>query len=388
MSPLLLTRKSLVLIGLVVIAVLVFITRPDKRPPLEAPVPPQVRVATVELRDLAPTETLTGRLQPARRAELRFEVPGQVQTRHVEPGQSVEAGAVLLSLDPADYQDALREATAQLELERASVARDKRLLALAEQNRQTQAREVERQVKLGERSLVSASRLDESRQRLVQLQAEEAQLRHSVATAESRVALREAARDKAQRNLDRSQLVAPFAGTVNRVEVNVGDFMSVGGMAVELVDTRELDLYAQVRGEVAAALQLQQTVEVTINGRRSTGWLIALQTDPDSTTFTHALRIRIPGDSARAGELARVELPLRALDATLTVPSTALLRQDGRSYVFLVENEQLRRVEVVAGARVESLQVIREGLEAGQLVVARDVAALSDGQTVSLSRED
>lgn len=379
------TGKLLVLLGLLVIAVLVVLTRPDSQQPVADLVPLRVIPAPVLRQDLTPVERLSGRLQPVRRVTLRFEVAGQLQTRPVEPGQPVEAGALLLALDTADYADVVQETEAQYEVERASVERDRRLLDLAEANRKTQAREVERLQKLGTQSLVSASRLDESRQRLLQLQAEEAQLKHSVLTAKARLALRKAARDQAQRNLDRTGLNAPFAGRVNRVLVDVGDYVTAGTQAIELIDVSELDLYLEVRGETAAALTLGQTFPVLIGDRSVQGRLVAVQTDPDPTTFTHAIRVRIAGDQARPGELAQIELPLQPLHDVLTVPSTALLREAGHQYVFRIEADRLQRVEVRAGPQVQAVQVLYSGVEAGQQVVARDVAALSDGQQVSVA---
>jgi len=64
------------------------------------------------------------------------------------------------------------------------------------------------------------------------------------------------------------------------------------------------------------------------------------------------------------------------------VPATAVLLEEGGAFVFRVQNEHLQRVEVQLGARVEQQQIISAGLEAGEQVVVRDVAALSDGQAV------
>ena len=70
-----------------------------------------------------------------------------------------------------------------------------------------------------------------------------------------------------------------------------------------------------------------------------------------------------------------------ALDA-LVVPATAVLLEEGSAFVFRVQDEHLQRVEVQLGERVEQQQIITAGMEAGEQVVVRDVAALSDGQAV------
>jgi RND family efflux transporter MFP subunit len=339
-------------------------------------------VATVGLRDLVPVETVSGRLEPARKTSLHFELAGQLHARPVEPGQSVQAGEALLMLDSGDYEDALAEAEAQLAQETLNIERDRELLKLSRSNYALQKNDLDRLLKLGEDSLVSKSRLDETRIKLIQLESEVAQLRSSVASAESRLALKEAARNRAARNLERTQLPAPFAGTVNAVNVQVGDYVTPGHAVVDLVDAASLDLYAEVRGDIAQSLAQGQVVTVEVNGAQVPGEVIALQIDPNPETFTHALRVRITGDQARPGQVARVRLPLREMLGVTAVPSTAVLFDEGRASVFRLEGNTLQQVDVKPGERVDGLQIILQGLAASDRVVTRDVSALSHGQQV------
>lgn len=379
-------RAFIVMIGLtVLLALLLVMTRPEAEAPLRSLPPVIVAAANVAPADIQPRYTLTGRLQPAREASLHFQVNGQVVERLVEPGQQVEQGRALLSLDQGDYADALALAEAQLAQEKAAIERDRRLLELAVQNRKLQANEVARLEKLGSESLASRSQLGEGRQRLLSLQSEEARLVYSVDTAEARLQQKQAEAERARRNLERAVLVAPFAGTVNRVEAEAGDFVTSSQMVVELVATEELDLYAEVGGTVAAALQIGQAVTVVAEGRQISGQIIALQTHPDPQTYSYALRIRLPGAGLLPGLLARVELPLLKQVQVMVAPVAAVLREEGAAYLFLIENNSLRRVAVETGTRDGERVVIRQGVEAGQMIVARDVAALSDGQVVQVS---
>ncbi|MGD8311915.1 MAG: efflux RND transporter periplasmic adaptor subunit, partial [Gammaproteobacteria bacterium] len=342
-----------------------------------------VSVTTVTLHDLMPTETVSGRLMPARKAALHFELAGQVDERPVEPGQAVEAGDLLLSLAAGDFEDALAEAGAQLEQEAADIQRDRRLLQLSRRNYTLQKNELDRLLKLGEESLVSKSLLDETRIKLLQLEAEVARLGTSVGSAEARLALREAARNRAARNLERTRLTAPFAGTVNSVAVQAGDYVTPNQPVVELVDASALDLYVEVRGDVVQSLAQGRQVDVAIDGgvtRR--GEIIALQVDPDPQTFTHALRIRLQGDGIWPGQVAQVRLPLNPLRQVTAVPSTAVLFDEGQAYVFRLNSHNLEQVPVRPGNRVGELRVIRAGIRPGDRIVTRDVAALSHGQTV------
>jgi RND family efflux transporter MFP subunit len=376
------------LIVLAGVVVLLLLTRPEKVPELGQASAQLVAVTAVQTHDLVPYETVSGRLEPMRKAMLHFELSGQVRARRVEPGQVVETDALLLALDAGDFQDALDSAAARLQLETSNIERDRQLLKLARRNRQLQKDEVDRLETLGKDSLISRSRLDEARIKLLQLESDVAGLHTSVATAAARLALLEAKRNRAARDRLRAELHAPFAGTVNAVEVQVGDYVTPNAAVLELIDTSALDLYVEVRGEIARALAPGQQVSVQVNGYSLEGNIVALQTDPDAVTFTHALRVRLPGASVRSGMVAQVQLPLHPLEQVVAVPVTAVLQDEGHSYVFRVIDAVLARTEVVTGRRVDTLQVVRSGLEPDEVIVVRDVAALSDGQQVQLPAAD
>lgn len=381
------TQRNL-LIALAALAVVLVLTRPDQSPQLQEPVPARVQVDSVLNHDLTPQETVSGHLAPMRRALLHFELSGQVNARLVEPGQAVEAGSMLLELAADDFRDALARAEAQLELERSNIDKDRELLRLARRNHALQQDEVARLEQLGQDSLISQSRLDESRIKLLQLQSEVASLKNSTDTAAARLRLLEAERSRAARDLQRTGLAAPFAGIVNRVLVEVGDYVTPNQTAAEVIDISRLDLNVEVRGELADALSQGQKLGVTVSAQEVEGELVALQVDPDPETFTHALRIRIPGDAARSGSVARVRLPLRRLQHVVAVPSTAILQDDGDTYVFRFDGERLQRTAVTTGQHVGNLVVISAGLSSGERIVVRDVAALSDGMRVTAAQAD
>ncbi len=374
-------RQVLILLVLAATALLLLVIQPHEEPALRSLAPSPVLVNLASKTDLYPRELVSGRLQPVRRVWLRFEVDGRVAQRRVEPGQPVAAGESLLALEDRDYRDTLIQAQAEWQQAEEDLQRDRRLLKLAERSRELQEEEVSRLNSLGERSLASKTRLGDAQALLAQRQSEEARLRASVATGPQRVAARKAAVDLAERNLDRTTLRAPFSGRVNQVQLEVGDYASRNQQALELISD-QLDFYAQVRGPVARALTLGQEVTVTVGDRLYTAIVAAVQPDPDPSTFTHAIRLRMPESETRSGALAVVQLPLQPLVDALVVPSTAILLDEGGAFVFRVRGEYLQRVAVELGTRVGEQQVIVSGIEAGERVVVRDVAALADGQMV------
>jgi multidrug efflux system membrane fusion protein len=374
--------QAYVLLGLLVIGVVLLVTAPDPEPQLQEAAVTRVIAAGAGLHDLVPGETVSGRLDPARKAALHFELSGQVEQRAVEPGQQVAEGELLLALAAGDYTDALAEAEAQLVQETRNISRDRELLKLAQKNYALQKNDLTRLEQLGAESLVSKSHLDEVRIQLIKLESEVAQLRASTGSAQARIALKQAARNRAARNLDRTTLQAPFAGTVNSVSVQNGDYVTPNQTVVDLVDATALDLYVEVRGDVVQSLSPGQVVAVDVNGTELQGEVIALQLDPDPVTFTHALRVRLAGNGARPGQVAQVHLPLQAQQGVIAVPATAVLYEEGGTFVFRVNGDTLEQIAVQLGSRVDNWQVVLQGIRLHDLVVTRDVAALSDGQTV------
>lgn len=372
------------LLGLLVVGAVLLLTAPDPEPQLQEVAAPRVFVTRVDRHDLLPTETVSGRLEPARKAALHFELSGQVEARAVEPGQAVAAGDLLLALSAGDYTDALAEAEAQLAQEARNISRDRELLKLARKNYSLQKNDLARLEQLGQESLVSKSQLDEVRIQLIRLESEVAQLKASTGTANARIALREAARNRAARNLERARLQAPFAGTVNAVHAQTGDYVTPNLTVAELVDASALDLYVEVRGDVVSSLVQGQTVAVVVNGKELQGEVFALQLDPDPVTFTHALRVRLAGNHARPGQVAQVRLPLQAQQGVTAVPATAILYEEGETFVFRINQDTLEQITVELGSRIDQWQVVLQGIQPDDMIVTRDVAALSNDQQVTI----
>jgi RND family efflux transporter MFP subunit len=268
------------------------------------------------------------------------------------------------------------------------VRRDGSLLQLASENLVLAEREFERMERLGRDSLASGSRRDETRQRMLQSSSEQARLAYSVETGEARLTMRKSRLQRALRDLERTRLKAPFDGTVNQVQVYLGDRVDATRVVLELIQDDELDLYMEVVGSTAAVLRLGQQVEVVAEERQLRGTVVALQLDPDPRTYTHPIKVRIPGEGLLPGMLATARLWLRSQPGVRVIPLSALLRENGRDYVFVVNGERLERRAVELGIRHGSAQVILAGLDAEESVVARDVAALSDGQRVTLEPEN
>ena len=367
-------------ISIIMIAALLW-TKPDTYAELQSLSPSMVKVDVVKQIDIQPFVKATGKLEPARKASLHFQVSGQINERFVEPGTKVKAKDQMLSVDSGDFVDAVEESKALLEIKRDTIKRDLRLLELIKQERELQEEEVKRLKQLDRNSLTSKSNYDQALQSLYRQQAEETRLNHSVNLARSELKVEKARLSKARRNLERTQLISPFDGIINTVYVEVGDYVSPGQTALEIIQLDELDLNLEISGTAVSKLELGQKIEIQTEKDNREGEVIAIALDPNSETNTHTLKIRLASNGLFSGQLAVANLPGQYYEKANVIPISSILYEDNLSYIFEVIDNHVIKKEIRLIERFNNSQII-EGVESGIRIVSKDVSSLTDGQVI------
>ena len=316
-------------------------------------------MASAQSATLVSGASALGRVAPFREAQLAAEAAGRVTARNVEPGDRVQAGQTLVRIDDERPRIALAQATAQLAVSRAM------------------SREAASELRRGEGLKAENFLSDEQLERL-RFRAERAQ-------AESIAA--EAALAGAERTLADTNIQAPFNGTVEAVQVQLGDYVKVGNPVVRVADFSRVRVRAGITGSEATLLAVGQTVQLSLDhlaDERLTGRLQSLARTADSSTGTYAVEVWLDAGTLtlRAGMIATMHLPFTAPPVALAVPAAAVFRQQGAHHVFVVEDD-LAQLRQVAIGRTDSTWVeIKSGLETGAQVVVEGQFALGDGVPV------
>ena len=374
--------RILLIISISIIAITALLwTKPNTYAELQSISPSTVKVDIVKQIDIQPFAKATGKLEPARKASLHFQVSGQINERFVEAGMKIKAKEKMLSVDSGDFIDAVEESKALLEIKRDTIKRDMLLLELIKQERKLQEEEVKRLKQLDRNSLTSKSNYDQALQSLYRQQAEETRLNHSVNLARSELKVEQARLSKAKRNLERTQLISPFDGIINAVYVEVGDYVSPGQTALEIIQLDELDLNLEISGTTASKLELGQKVEIKTEKDNREGEVISIALDPNSETNTHTLKIRLASNGLFSGQLAVANLPGKIYKKANVIPISSILYEDNLSYVFEVVDNHVIKKEIRLIERFNNFQII-EGVESGIRIVSKDVSSLTDGQVV------
>lgn len=328
----------------------------------------RVRTDRVRLEALPTEDRITATVRAFHRATITAETRGRVLERVVEPGTEVEAGGVILRLEDSRMELELRRAEAQLSAGRTVLAYAKREFARGD--------------RLLEQKAISTQQHDD--------------LEHAVDRARDELALAEVARDTARRNLADTRISAPFAGSVDSIAVDVGDFVSAGTPVAVLVDLARVRIMGSVTAGEAARLIPGTNARVTfrdLGGQIFEARLesVARVASPTDGTYAIELHMDDPTGRLRDGLVATVELPDADASPRLVTRRAALLRRNGHPEVFVIEGEgtsaiaKSRRVRTgrSAGEWIEIL----DGLGEGERVVWDGHFALGDGIAVVIDGE-
>lgn len=217
-----------------------------------------VRVVEVGPRQITPQVEGYGRARPSRRITISADVAGRVATIHagLEDGQALPAGASVVAIDSADATATLAQAQAQLETAKAEVDRlessrtyTTQRLVLADDTLRLEVSDLERAKDLKAKGIENERGLDQAQRAVVRardarltLLQTQAILPPQLAAARARVAEAQARRVRSALDLERCEIVLPFAGVVAMVQVEAHQRIGVGQALFELWEVNRLEI--------------------------------------------------------------------------------------------------------------------------------------------------
>lgn len=326
----------------------------------------RVRVAEVTESILAERRTTTGVVRAWRTATVAAETPGRIVERLAEPGHVAGEGELLLRTDPRRVDAGLRRARATLAARRVDVAD-------AEQG-------LERVQRLLRKNAISQDTVDAQRFELDR------------ANAELEVAA--AALSDAERQVADAAIRAPFAGKVEAVHVQVGDYMNLGTPVAMLSDFSRARVISGVGSADVSRIVRGEAAEVSfadLGGLRLPGTVTSVGSmkDPRGGTFPVELILDGPGvERLRDGLVATVTWGAGDNGAQPTIPTGAVLRRDGRLVAYVVADGVARERSITTGRSDGARIIVHQGLAPGERVVVEGHFALWDGARVELAPDN
>lgn len=383
--------------------------------PTPAPSTPEARRWPVETLAVSPVDhrpmvQAYGEIVAGREAHIRAPVAGEVVAvgPRFRDGARVAAGAMLLQVDPFDYENVLdeqraerREAAARLRelqarrrLEADALERDRELVVLVE-------RELERRQRLLERGVASEQTVDDVRQELLRMRQTLAMRESTLAAEEARIEQQQAAIARlaariarAERDLDRTRIAAPFAGLLTATDAELGQRLAVNEAVARLIDPTRLEVrfqlserqYGRLLGCRDGLVGRPVTVVWDIGEatRRFAGTVERVDAELSMDRGGVALFARLDdlpaGTPLRPGGFVTVALADCAWENVVLLPAAAI---HGGDRVYIVDGEdRLAERRVAIAAETGGQVVVTGGLAPGERVVTNRLTEIRPGAPV------
>lgn len=337
---------------------------------------PIVRTITVAAKAGAAAKAYPGEVRGRYESQLAFQVAGKINARMVNVGDNVQAGQILLALDPKDVNQSVEAASAQLASARASY--------------QLAADNAARYSALYAQGAVSEAIRDQYN---TQLEAASAALRQAQAQA-----------NVSSNQLGYTQLVSDTSGVVTALNAEVGQVVAAGTPIATVVRSGEREVHINVPESTRLSVGQQAAVSFwALPNVSATGYVREIASMADPVTRTYKVCVAVPAWPAEAklGMTAKVSLgnnhdnttnstdskgdtQASASAPTFTLPAQALYQVNNKTQVWLVQENKAKLVDVVVAGYAGNDVIISQGLSKGDRVITAGLAKLVPEQEVRL----
>ncbi len=291
---------------------------------------------------------------------LAAEVEGRITAVTADTGDHIEKGQLLAETDTSNLLLQQRAAQAGIERLEVHIANGKR--------------RVERLEKLSAKNLSSQTQLDDAREQLDAFQAD-----HKAALAQLAIV---------DDLLNKSRIVAPVSGVVQRRLIATGDFVRRGQALFEVTRPDQLQAWLPYPETVALRITIGQPAEIyspLTPGVIAAGHITDLQPTigSGSRAVMAIVDLENPGD-LRPGATLTGKVLVETRKQAVLVPNISVVRRPAGEVVYFINGDMAEARLVKTGHEEGGLVEIISGIEDGETIATDGAAFLTDGASVTI----
>ncbi|MGI3171444.1 efflux RND transporter periplasmic adaptor subunit [Pseudooceanicola sp. C21-150M6] len=296
-------------------------------------------------RDIDSAVVLRGETAAMRTVELRAETSGAVISSPIRKGSEIAEGDLLCEIDPGTREDSLAEAEAKLAEARAAVPSSEARVIEA-QAMLTEAKINQNAAsKLSQGGFAAETRVASADAAVSSAEASVAQAEGGLSTAQAAIRSAEAAVASANRELERTQIAAPFAGLLDEDAAERGSLLQAGSLCATILQLDPVKLVGFIPETQVSRVQVgaNAMARLAASDREVMGKVTFLSRSADPQTRTFRVEIEVPNPdlSIRDGQTAEIAIAAPGTPAHLLPQSALTLNDDGDLGIRIVEADNL-----------------------------------------------
>ncbi|MFG0211517.1 efflux RND transporter periplasmic adaptor subunit [Brevibacillus porteri] len=404
-------NKKPVILALLAISLVAGCSSPQAETPptetVEASTP--VQIETVATGTVVSDSGLTAKLAPSEEVQVSPKMGGKISSLPVKLGQYVTKGQVLFKLDEKDLVNSVKQAEAAYNVSKASLnqagsssdqglVQAKNSLKQAETALQDAKVNQQRMQQLFSQGAISAQQMEQANSQLTTAQTsydnaqqavQSAGQKTSVQVSEASVQQSQVSLQNAREQLANATVTSPINGYISSVNGAVGQ-MAGQQPVVVVVNTNPLLVKANLSEADITKVKVGTTVKVNVQstGKTIDAKVTAMSPVMDTQLKAYPVEITIPNPSneLKSDMVVNVTFPSAGESGAKSIVVTrgAVFDRDGKQYVFKLEGDIAKLVEVTTGKSSSDTIEVLTGLSAGDKIVVKGQTLLQDGGKVTI----
>ena len=287
---------------------------------------------------------VSGSLLPQDEIAIAPEISGRIKRLFMNEGSFVQKGSVLVKLEDAELQAQLSKVKALIDLAEINAKREKELL---------------------KGGGTSAELLERADNTVITLQSDFQMLKAAIA---------------------KTEIKAPFSGTIGLKEVSEGSFVSPGTKITHLVNSSPIRIECSIPEKYTSLIKKNMKIQFHVYGNEQSfeAKISAINPmiDPISRTTKIIALYSNKKEECKPGAFADIEIPLSVEEKAIIIPNEAIVPDIRGLRVFLLKQGKAKPKPIEAGMRTASSLEIIKGLNIGDTVLVAGASLMKAGSKV------
>jgi RND family efflux transporter MFP subunit len=315
----------------------------------------QVKNQAIEITQVA-IGSLEGLIDPT----VAAEVAARVVKVHVVIGQSVKQGQLIATLDATDF--AMQRNEAQAEIARIQALLD------------NQAKIVARNQALVDKKFISQNAMDNDT-------AQQNVLKQQLVAAKARVG-------SINHSSNKSRVIAPVSGVIEKKLVDTGDFVRVGDPIVQIISKQRLRAHLPFPEQIGAQLKSGLKVRLATPTSNKTVDSVIHELKPMITEGSRTIDVIadvVNEPDWQPGATVTGTVVLSESAAAMMIPEQCLVLRPAGEVVYVVRDNVAYQAIVKTGLRQDGFIEVLEGLQENDVIVVDGAGFLTDKAPVAVA---